>query len=646
MLYNDLLLMNVDSGSNESVDFLRSFTQTYGPNRTPRKPPSEKELKAFCASHPSMKPVWLFLCNLMKQKQKQNSDSFSFSSPSTLPSSKRASARSFSSLGRGEEGEDGALVPPKEKRTKGRRARCRELRDSINLLEQKMRALSSDISAKSQSKIDEETKRETGLTSLLAWGGYTCALNQRKQTIALMKDSFTHLNAAQESTFRPDALGRAGRTMQDILAQSELMDASDDNPLIVWKMRARKDCADKFKQAVHANDENKDLLEVCGCNANINKFICTLEKGSKPNTQNFSTEAATGNVLKRLGFARTPGLSYKNEVQKIFAERLEKDRRSKENLPHSESGSDFDEKSILAAASSDPKQLVCSLRACRRYAAGLDAKVKALSPYVAMYEKVGGVRVALKELNESRAALIRSLALIVSDELARLFAVKKSVVKMESKTLIPKIQAAIGNIESFAKLGVPFFVISSLENADWLSWMRQDSGGNGGCGSGLRSHVLEGRRALARMAAMDSRGRRGSAWDVPPMDFVGWSERLIQAERRKAIPLVFSDQSLASLINTAKDTIMCCEKHDREVVRGKWRAVLEALVEDILENGEGKLYKKVMQLHNEWQTSPGAFCLSWVTVDGLTFSQWLSGWKERCLQGSSRRRGGGYSLRK
>ena len=635
MLYNDLLLLNVDSGSNESVDFLSSFTQTYGASRTPHRAPSEKELKAFCASHPSMKPVWLFLCDLMKRKQDQNS--FSFPSPSSSSSKRSSMTR------------DGALVPPKEKRTKSRRAHCRELRDSISLLEQKMRALSSDISAKSQSKVDEETKRETGLTSLLAWGGYTCALNQRKQTITLMKDSFAHLNAAQESTFRPGALERARRTMQDILAQSELMDMSDEKALIVWKMRTRKYCADKFRQAVHANDENKDLLDVCGCNANINKFICTLDKGCKPDTQDFSTEAATAGVLKRLGFARTPGLSYKSEVQKIFAERLEKDKRSRENLPRDdEAKSDFDVKSVAAAAAaSDPKRLMSALRACRRYAAALDGKVKALSPYVALYEKVGGVRVVLKELNEGRAALMKGLALIVSDELARLFAVKKSVVKMESRTLIPKIQAAIGNIESFAKLGVPFFVISSLESADWLSWMRRDGGGNA-----LRSHAIASRRGLARLAAAATGGGggggggRSSAWDVPPMDFVGWSERLAQAERRKALPLVFSDKSLVSLVNTAKDTLMCCERHDREVVRGKWRAVLEALVEDILENGEGKLYRKVMQLHNEWQTSPGAFCLSWVTVDGLTFSQWLSGWKERCLQGSSRRRGGGYSLRK
>lgn len=409
--------------------------------------------------------------------------------------------------------------------------------------------------------------------------------------------------------------------MQEILSQSELMETTDEKALITWKMRTRKDCSEKFKAIMHTNDENKDLLDACGCNANINKFICTLEKGYKPDTSSFSIETATNDAMKRLGFTRTPGLSYENEIQKIFAERVEKDKRIKANIQKAEdnTNNDVEGKKIVELVGSDPKKIINALKVCRRHAAILDSKVKALSPYVAMYEKVGGMRVTLKELNERRAALIKGLAQIVSDELSRLFAVKKSIVKMESKTLIPKIQAAIGNIETFSKLGVPFFVISSLENTDWSSWVRQE-------GRGLNSCILTNRRALARVAG-------GSVWEVPPMDFVGWSARLMQEERSKAFPKILSDYSLDSLVDTARDTIMCCEKHDKEIVRGKWCTILEALVEDILENGERKLHKTIVQLHNEWQTSPGAFCLSWVTVDGLTFSQWLSSWKERCLQG-------------
>lgn len=601
MFYDDQPPKNPDS---EPMDFLRSFTQTHGiSSRTP----SEKDLRAFCSSHPSMKPVWRFLNNLAAQKQAPSKRSSTTDSKNALMPTDA------------DEYTENLLRPPKEKRTKGRRARCRELQDSINLLEQRVKALARDISAKSQSKVDEETKREASLTSLLAWGGYACALSQRTQTIAMMKDSFARLNAAQESAFRPDVLNKARKSMQDILIGSELLETPGEKALIMWKMRVRKDCSDKFRRAMRADDENIDLLDVCGCNANINKFICTMEQGCKPDTRDFDMESAVESVLKRLGFTRTPGLSYEGEIQKIFAERLEKEKRAREDAQSCRGAttteSDTEGKDILDIIGTDPPKLMAALRICRKHAAALDSKVKELSPYVTAYENVGGVRVALKELNESRAALIKCLAQIVSEELSRISAVKRSVVKMEGRTLIPKIQTAIGSIESFSRLSAPLYVISSLESMDWLSWTH-----------------LDGRRPLS-YALVNS---KSLASEVPPVDFVGWDARLVRAERGKAFQVAFSDKSLDSLVATARDTIMCCEKHDKEVVRGKWHMVLETLVEDILENGEGRMYKKVMQLHNEWQGSPGAFCLSWVTVDGLTFSQWLSCWKEKCLQ--SRRR--------
>ena len=605
-----LLENNDDSGSNDSIAFLRAFNLKYGSNsRNSGKKtttamtmlhsaPTEERLKAFCASNPSMKPVWSFLCDIIKQKQQQHVHSHKAIAKDDAYDKDSPKRDDWEE----EEADTEPLEPPKEKRTKSRKAHCRELRSSIEILEQKIQDISKGLNEKSRGKIDEEVKREAGLTSVLAWGGYARALEQRGQTLTLMKDNFLHLNAAQESMFNPELLERAKKTMYETLLGSELADSSDDKTLIVWKMRARRACSERFKQTMIGKDESKDLLEACGCNANINKFIGSLKKETAPDATRFNPEAARDELFKRLGFTRTQGLSYKSEIQKVLAERLEKDRRTNENIRLAASSGSGE---ILDPALSEYRKVLSSLNVCKRYAAALDSKVKALSPYVALYEKAGSVRMALKELNESRAALVKGLAQIVSDELGRLLAVKKSIIKMENKTLIPKIQAAIGNIEAFSKLGAPSFVMASLEATNWLGWVRKNEN--------TRIHT----KSLFRPNQPNI-----SAWD----------SRLVRSEHRKVLSIVISDESLRTLVATAKEAIACCEKHDKEVVRGKWCAILELLIKEILENGEGKLYKKATQLLNDWQTSPGAFCLSWVTVDGLTFSQWLSSWKEKCLQ--------------